>query len=192
MEDLATGQDYEVLSKLIRGKRTAFEFGSFRGGSALAVLPELQKNGGRLYCIDHFRGNNDDPYTNIPRREMVDSFLARTEPYWDSLTVIIGSTKEALLFPQSYADMVFIDAGHSYKEVLHDIQCAIHLVRRGGIICGHDYVRHYKDCDPEAMALYSETPDGGHDGVGYGVIRAVHESFGQPNHEAAVWWVEVV
>ena len=192
LEDLASGTDYEVVARLARGRSCVFEFGTFIGGSAMAMLPEIKGANGKLYCIDHFQGNCDDPYTAHPRREVVDALLGRTEPYWPWLTVIIGCTHEAFNFPAGYADMCFIDAEHSYQEVVYDIRAARHLVQRaGGVICGHDYLKHYYECDPELMAKYSESPDGGYGGVGYGVIRAVHEAFGRPNHEGAVWWVIV-
>ena len=189
-EDLATGTDYDVLARLVQDKWRVFEFGSFMGGSALAMLRTMPKDS-RLYCIDHFLGNRDDPCTAVPRREMLDNFLRRTEPYWSMLTIIVGGTEEAIMFPRHCADMCFIDASHDYEAVAHDIACAKHLVRIGGIICGHDYIKHYEDCDPELIKKYSESPDGGFEGVSYGVIRAVHEAFGKPEHEGAVWWVKV-
>ena len=54
LQDLATQGDYEVLGRLATGKRCVFEFGSFIGGSALAMLPQIKEAGGRLYCVYHF------------------------------------------------------------------------------------------------------------------------------------------
>jgi hypothetical protein len=38
-----------------------------------------------------------------------------------------------------YFDLVFIDADHAYESVVDDIRCWRRLVRRGGVLCGHDY-----------------------------------------------------
>ncbi len=190
LNDLATQQDYRVLQQLSVGKRFVFEFGSFIGGSALAMLPQIKETDGQLICIDHFLGNEGDPNTKeVPGEILVGAFLTRIREYRDIVTLIVGHTRQAYLYPQGIADMVFIDASHSYKDVIDDIRIAIHLTKRGGVICGHDYIKHYDECDPSLMSQYSESIDGGFEGVGYGVIRAVHEFFGRPNHEAAVWWV---
>lgn len=192
VHDLATTGDYEVLKRLSVGKKCVFEFGSFIGGSAVAMLPQIKEAGGRLYCVDHFLGNQDDPHTKaVPRDLMVATLLQRIDPCRDIVTVLIGETKEALLFPTGIADMVFIDASHSYKAVVADIRVALHLIKGGGIVCGHDYIKHYEDCDKKLLEEYANTPDGGYGGVGYGVIKAVHDFFGRPQHEAAVWWVTI-
>lgn len=194
VQDLADPGDYEVLKTLSKGKRIVFEFGTFVGGSALAILPQVAEFGGRLYCVDHFLGNEDDPATDCPRGGVVSLMLSRTEEYWKSLTVIIGETSEVLNFPSDFADMVFIDAGHSYHDVCFDIRCAYHLLKDGGILCGHDYIKHLNECDPYLVEKYAKTPSGGcDDGIGYGVIKAVHDMVGEPNHQpgTAVWWIEV-
>ena len=192
VSDLATQGDYDVLAKLSSGKKCVFEFGSFIGGSALAMLPQIKEAGGKLYCVDHFLGNQDDLHTKaVPRDLMLALLLQRVDPYRDIVTILIGEIKEALHFPAGFADMVFIDASHSYECVAADIKIALHLVKSGGVICGHDYIKYYEDCDKELLEKHADTPDGGHGGIGYGVIKAVHDIFGRPNHEAAIWWVEV-
>ena len=190
VSDLATEGDYGVLRRLSVGKKCVFEFGSFIGGSAVAMLPQIKEAGGHLYCVDHFLGNKDDPHTKaVPRDLMVGTLLQRIDPWCDIVTDLIGKTEEALHFPAGTADMVFIDASHSCKDVEADIRVALHLIKAGGIICGHDYIKHYEDCDLKLLEEFADTPDGGYGGVGYGVIKAVHGFFGKPNHEAAVWWV---
>ena len=192
VQDLATQGDYDVLRRLSVGKKCAFEFGTFVGGSALAVLPQIRAAGGRLYCIDHFLGNEDDAVTqSIPRDVAVAAFLQRTLDYRSHLTLVVGDTREAYSFRSGMADMVFIDASHSYSAMVGDIQAARYLLKPGGLMCGHDYIKHYDECDPTEVEKYADTPGGGNDGIGYGVIKAVHEAFGRPNHESAVWWVTV-
>src|SRR3990167_753554 len=193
VSDLATPQDYEVLKRLSVGKKCVFEFGSFVGGSALAMLPQIRDANGCLFCVDHFMGNEDDTATKqVAREPMISTLLLRTAEFKDSLTVIVADTSVlAWLVKPSIADTVFIDASHSYRAVAQDIEIANRLIKSGGIVCGHDYVQHYEDCDPDLVRIYSETPSGCDGGVSYGVIRAVHEAYDRPNHEAAVWWVEV-
>lgn len=190
--DLATEGDYNVLARLSVDKQCVIELGSFIGGSALAMLPQIKQAGGHLYCFDHFQGNVDDPATTFDSWEVIPSvFLKRVVEFKDDVTLVVGKVTTARLFPKHMADMAFIDASHTYKDVMADIRTALHLVKPGGIICGHDYIKHYVDCDPVLMEEHSESKDGGFEGVGYGVIRAVYEVFGTPCHEGAVWWTTV-
>ncbi len=73
------------------------------------------------------------------------------------------------------ADLVFIDGAHDYLSVREDIEHWLPVVKPGGIIAGHDYVKDYP-----------------------GVIQAVDEAFGGthkigpvPDGEwSSVWWVQ--
>ena len=191
--DLATQQDYDILRSLSIGKKCVFEFGSFIGGSALAMLPQIVEANGHLYCVDHFLGNPEDEATAHPRPMILAAFLHRIDPYRDRVTVIVGEVDVVRNFPVAFADLVFIDASHGYDDVSRDILIALHLLKPGGIICGHDYIKHLDDCDLELVKKYASTPSGGHGGVGYGVIKAVNDIFGKPNHEpgTAIWWKEL-
>ena len=52
VSDLATEGDYDVLRRLSTGKKCVFEFGSFIGGSALAMLPQIKEAGGKRELVD--------------------------------------------------------------------------------------------------------------------------------------------
>lgn len=191
--DLATEDDYDVLRRLSVGKKCVFEFGSFIGGSARAMLPQIVEAEGHLYCVDHFLGNPEDEKTAHPRAVILSGFLFRIEHYKSFITLIMGEIEVAMCFPAAFADLVFIDASHGYDDVRRDINVALHLLKRGGTICGHDYIKHLDECDSEQVEKYATTPSGGHDGIGYGVIKAVNNVFGKPNHESktAIWWKEL-
>ena len=193
VSDLAGSGDYAILADLTVGKRRVFEFGSFIGGSAVAMLPSIIEAGGHLWCIDHFQGNPEDPATQYPEGVILAGFLHRTQAYRGYVTLIMGDTSEARHFPQGFADLVFIDAGHGYDQVKRDIEIALHLLGGQGIICGHDYIKHLEDCDPALVETHAMSPTGGHGGIGYGVIKAVNELLGRPNHrpDTAIWWVDL-
>lgn len=60
-------------------------------------------------------------------------------------------------------DFVFLDANHTYEEILKDIELWTPKVRRRGLVMGHDY-------------------QGRNDKIGiWGVSRAVHATFGEEN-----------
>ena len=54
--------------------------------------------------------------------------------------------------------MVYIDGDHNYAQVKRDVVNYSSLVKQGGFLTGHDYSEGYE-----------------------GVIRAVNESYGQPD-----------
>ena len=91
-----------------------------------------------------------------------------------------GSEKAAKLVPNKL-DIVFIDADHSYEAVKEDIQLWYPKIRKGGIICGHDYMEGPYD----------------RDGIFCDVKKAVDEAFPKVNLEddvledgkIKVWWV---
>jgi hypothetical protein len=43
-------------------------------------------------------------------------------------------------FENGYFDFVYIDAGHTYEDVLNDLYSWVPKIRSGGLICGDDYV----------------------------------------------------
>ncbi len=188
-----TPGDYDILRELSTGKEIIFEFGSHIGGSALAMLPQIVEAKGHLYCFDHFKGNPNDEATEAPPGEVLAAFVDRTMSYRDHVTIVVGDISEVFNFPRFFADMVFIDADHVYDAVCHDIKAALHVTKPGGIISGHDYIKHLDECDPELVEQYATIEGGGSGGVCYGVIKAVNDILGKPEHRSgtAVWWIEL-
>lgn len=60
-------------------------------------------------------------------------------------------------FPADTFDWVYVDAGHDYENARQDLESAFKVVKSGGLICGHDYVRWAGVADR------------------YGVVEAVNE-----------------
>ena len=58
----------------------------------------------------------------------------------DVCTVIKAKTEDAAKYiPDNSLDICFIDAAHDYTNVTNDIKNYLPKVKKGGIICGHDY-----------------------------------------------------
>jgi predicted O-methyltransferase YrrM len=87
----------------------------------------------KIYVIDPWQGEYE-PHYEIAKTRLV--------PY--NCEIIKKTSLEACKdFGDESLDFVYIDADHSYKSVSEDIENWSRVVRKGGIISGHDY-GHYK------------------------------------------------
>jgi hypothetical protein len=55
------------------------------------------------------------------------------------------------LFPNEYLDFVYIDAGHTYQEVMDDLTNWWDKCKSGGVFGGHDY--GYPSCPEVKKAV---------------------------------------
>jgi len=129
---------WRPLIELIRKenfKRIA-EIGVHRGQTAKNILHSCANVIEEYWAID--------PY--VPYEQMRcnwDSLYKKVCLYmveYPKLRVMrLTSIEAASLFPEHYFDLVFIDADHSYDAIKEDIYLWKPLVRKGGILSGHDY-----------------------------------------------------
>lgn len=121
------------------------EIGSWKGRSSRAIADGLQ-NGAVLYCLDTFKGSEDETHGNgenaHAEAETVDIYAAFCENVADKIASgavvpIKGDSRQVLL--DTSFDMVFIDGCHSYEQTKHDILKWREHLKRGGLLCGHDY-----------------------------------------------------
>ena len=137
------------------------EVGSFAGESTEEFLKHTKIS--HLHAVDPWLGGYDknDPASEwylLPAIEA--EFDERMKPFAGRFTKHRMSSAEAIhLFPDHSLDFVYIDALHTYDSVRVDIDIWRHKIRPGAFIGGHDYDSNFP-----------------------GVIRAVNESFGQPDH----------
>ncbi len=150
--------------KLLRGA----EIGVERGRNSKSILKGL--NIEKLYLIDvwvnydeieHVWTNIYENYRHVIRMFRKDKRVEIIKEY--SEYAVHHIKKDSL-------DFVYIDANHSYKYVLKDIEIWITRVRKGGIIAGHDVslktgtfyevleaVRDF--CYENKIVFYVEDPD---------------------------------
>jgi len=71
------------------------------------------------------------------------------------------------LFPDSYFDIIYIDADHSYEAMVKDLEVSRRKLKTGGRIYGHDYCSEFPGviravqefCTKHALALDSLTDE---------------------------------
>jgi len=118
----------------------------------LRHMPDL-----KLYAIDAwqlFDGN-----VNNRSQQYMDESYAITKnklaPYKAEI-IRDWSMNAVRKFADESLDFVFIDAAHDYKNASDDIREWSKKVRKGGLVCGHDYSRSYK---PEIVKVIEAVDD---------------------------------
>lgn len=156
---------WEILANLINrnGYKKIAEIGVSRGINASNILklcPQIETI--FLVDIDFSVFDNSLFYDPIPQKHCIRMYHPEG---FKSIYNIDNSL-----------DLIFIDGEHSYEAVKNDIEAYLPLVRKGGIICGHDYLEFNQP--------------------GYGVNKAVEEMFDVfaleddvlENGKLKIWW----
>jgi hypothetical protein len=137
----------EILKRLPAGPVTGAEIGVFRGEMSAALLAREDLS---LLLVDSWEANGaaydsgcGDWHTNLSKEEQ-DGF------YNQAIKSIAFASDRARIYRRrstaasceasdNSLDFVFIDADHSHKGCLTDITHWAPKVKRGGVLCGHDY-----------------------------------------------------
>ena len=137
------------LAELAAKSKYIAEIGTWQGRSAIAIAENKQKEG-VLYCVDTWA---DNAYGSAPA-EMTSS----PNWLWNAFQKNIGDLLHNPIFPYRLNsvdgaahfreegcsfDMIFIDAGHNYEDVIADIRAWKPLLASGGVLCGHDYAEYH-------------------------------------------------
>ena len=130
------------------GFKMGAEIGVYKGGFSEILC--VQNPGVKLYCIDPWKiydSEEIEPYAH--NQEALEEFyqeaVERLSKY--NCEIIRKTSMEAIKgFKSESLDFVYIDANHSYKNMKEDIEGWSKIVRKGGIVSGHDY-GHFKHKD---------------------------------------------
>ena len=149
LETLRSGIQEKGLKDLIHdlpNDITMAEIGSYHGESALLFLNSGKIN--KLYAIDTW----------------IESIFKIAEDEFDkkldgkNVVKLKMTMNQAIQFLPKL-DMVYIDGAHSYKLVKKDILASLKVIKKDGIIAGHDYSDQYKDRVVKAVDEILGTPD---------------------------------
>lgn len=157
---------WEVLAKMINdnGFTSYAEIGVWKGDTTKYLLKNC-KGLEKVYCVDDYKDNNKSfNLREIEKSKQIAKSLLNSP----KVVFFYKSSEEASKeIKDETLDIVFIDGDHTYEGCSNDIMCWYPKIKKGGIICGHDYK------------------------IGYmGVIKAVNEKFYPINLEHDdIWWV---
>jgi len=152
-----TGQEgLQDLINNIPNKGTMIEIGTFTGESTVIFGDHFEN----VIGIDPMLQDYDeqDPTSKFNFNEVLEMFNERTKSY-DNISLIQKTSDDALkqLTGKTF-DFIYIDGIHQYENVKRDIINYLPMVKKGGVIGGHDY-----------------------GGPWTGVKQAVDEMFGEPD-----------
>lgn len=144
-ESITTPIQKIVLSLFALQRRDGviIELGSWTGGGALLMAPFLTRDAA-YHAVDTFDAENmPDKYIRnyLRGRKHIDVFKENVAPVSRKVVMHQGLTNEVVkTWPRDLkADLLFIDADHSYKGVSSDWRNWSPFVKKGGIIVFHDY-----------------------------------------------------
>ena len=139
VEGWLTEPESAYLASVASRSVVAIEVGSWMGRSTCAIAANIQ---GYVWAVDTWRGSAEHVVglAGKPNGWLYERFLANTKGL-PVLPLMLPSLEAAALLRRcgAQADMIFIDANHTYDSVKADIQAWMPLLVDGGIICGHDY-----------------------------------------------------
>ena len=118
------------------GFTTGVEIGTDKGKYAKIMC----EAGLKLYCVDPWLWYDDYPHPEGQKRldHLYDHSKRLLEPL--GATIIRKTSMEAVKdFKPGSIDFVYIDGHHGFKYVAEDLWEWSKVVRKGGIIAGHDF-----------------------------------------------------
>jgi hypothetical protein len=148
------------------------EVGAWKGKSIIYLATEMKGYGkrARIDAVDTWDGGTDSVLLDAiaamgGANVLFETFLHNIKNSGVGHMihpVQMRSVDAAKLYGDNSLDFVWIDAGHTYRDILDDLEAWYPKVKIGGLIAGHDYV-------PEHPVSWA------------GVVRAVSEFFkGKP------------
>lgn len=148
----------DLIVENIKPGITVAELGVFDGATTMMNLPIIKAVSGKYYAVDWFNGTDESQrgvdHNNVDHTSLRHYYREGYDQYiyplflenikktkCDDVCVVIKAKTEdaASLIPDGSLDICFIDAAHDYVNVTNDIKNYLPKVKKGGILCGHDY-----------------------------------------------------
>jgi predicted O-methyltransferase YrrM len=141
-------------------EKTMIEIGSFVGESTVMFARSFKK----VIAVDPFLEGYDDadPTSHsFDFKNVYETYLDRTGDHQNIKTIVSTSNDALDQLKGLEFDFIYLDGLHTYEGVKTDIMNYLPLVKKGGVIGGHDYTNQIEHL--------------------VGVYEAVNEMFGKPD-----------
>lgn len=118
------------------------ELGSWKGRSSSALVQAKEDEGvGMVWCVDTWKGSSSELDSTHQEATEKDIYKEWQENLAGSQRVqaMRMTTLDAAEALQFKVDMVFVDAEHTYESVSDDLAAWEPKVKKGGLMCGHDW-----------------------------------------------------
>lgn len=164
-----SNSELEWLAKTARKCEIIIEFGSYYGRSTRALADNSRA---LIFAVDPWTDEYYDKNGNPIKCLRGDSYQHFKSNLFEhimngTVEMLRCKSSEFPMLVDEIADLVFIDADHRYEFVKADIELAEKLVKKNGIIAGHDYT-------------HDDWP---------GVKQAVDEKYPTVNQCGSIWWI---
>jgi predicted O-methyltransferase YrrM len=145
-KDFGTFMQSKALSfimSLAKDKKV-LEIGVWKGASTCAWIKGGAKE---VYCVDHFLGAEEsrDTWQKEAKEISIENVFWNNinKVNTDDVPVILlngdcNNKKIIELAPDNYFDVLFIDGGHTYKQVKNDIKNYVPKLKKHGVILFDD------------------------------------------------------
>lgn len=148
-----------VFARLISEVKPRFiiEVGTWKGGSAIHMAGLAALTLETEFCVDHFLGGCDHIWRHLSDSQGVQrdthgwpgvyyQFLynVKVSGFSNRIVPIPMMTADGAALLRAHdvtAELIYIDADHSYRGCMDDIRSYLPLLASGGIIFGDDYER---------------------------------------------------
>lgn len=139
----------------LAANRDVLEIGSFKGLSAFCMAITAKS----LMCCDTFSANSAGQ-EQMDSIQTLDEFRAATARFLNVEYRIYSSQTAAECLAEGF-DMVFLDAMHTYEDVMADIGRWWPRVKGGGVIAFHDYGHdHFPGVKQAVDEVFGPAPEG--------------------------------
>lgn len=135
---------YSVASLIIeRGYERFLEIGIWQCSMMRRILESnVSEQIKEYWAVDNFNHEESGYHKRLTKEVWDGAYFQACGHMVNHLQLKVlrlKSNEACKMFSKGYFDMVFIDGSHNDAAVIEDIECWEPLIRKGGIISGHDY-----------------------------------------------------
>lgn len=175
------------------------EVGGWTGATSIIASHVTQPLNGSVYTIDWFKGSAFVSFDHLAKKYNVLEYFRMNikDARADNVNILCMESGEAAkIVKDEFFDIFFIDADHLYESVKRDIELWVPKVKKGGVICGHDFQKHLDEYHYDLRMFWPlpQMPkNSAYPYVHPGVISAVCEAFKKEDIQCGsnIWWVEL-